>query len=706
MGENKQTKWNINLRNKTESIKSTESFVVTSNYQEPLLQTLPFLQSLPFPISSSSATKTPPIIETFSSFDTRRNQSAIPTENEIAKMNTRVGNVCNSTTTPTEKPTPIPGKNRMVDSKGEYSIVMYNGNTYLNGFNCNEGGCDMSGVDVYINWENCKNGGCSLNDIEIKSDPTDVNTQKKVYFRDGNDNLIDAFKLNLKDVTFGNVSLVDYLTRPKHVAGSVDFSIPDKTYFKADTSKPNYFDKNPFDTPPTKPSNPFTSKTMNSPIESKEGMKGTTTDEQDNKGTNELKPVKTGDMKKSFFVWWENTAVPIIVKYNVVALIILALNYIYNKFFIELFGGDFPLSAYYTVLLNFYIVIGYILCIFITYNLYSRFFLNVFKDELTKTKYNTDTENNSSTFFSAIINAIKKTLFAVDFLFMLKDVIKQIPIELVNIFKKGSTNIIDNKTLGKAIFVGLFVLVVYVVLYLHWPYYLGEAFINSLRYGNDKNGEIDIFTHYAMISICVFGILTTFYSYGYETMQGGVMPTRINVAWNVVYVLITIFTLIFKLILSISITWVAVFIICSNIIYYTVFPVSFFKNIHEINEYFDQTYGSLPAEPVDSSTSNTASIVVDYIYKYIIVIGLIILLIMQNIKYVKSIDNEYSSFKALLISACWFFIFICGLFFFSSVKIGVSRNIDTALILCSIALLCASALSFIDIIIKMVNDGM
>jgi len=716
MGENKQTKWNINLRNKKESINSTEPFVVTSNYHEPLLQTLPFLQSLPFPISSSSTTTNPPIIETLSNRSSMSsNRSAIPTENEIAKMNTKVNNVCNSTTTPTEKPTPIPGKNNRVDSNGKYSIVMYNGNTYLNGFNCNEGGCDMSGVDVYINWENCKNGGCSLNDIEIKSDPTDVNTQNKVYFRDGKDNLIDAFKLNLKDVTFGNVSLVDYLTRPKpsidilaggtvnplNTAGSVDTSIPNKKYFQADTSRPNYFNKNPFDTPPTERSNPFTTKTMNSPIESNEGLTG-----QEEKGINKIDTKKSGDVKKNFFTWWENTAVPIIIKYNAVALINQALYYIYNKFFIELFGGNFQLSAYITVLFNFYIVIGYMLCIFITYNVYYRFFLRFFKDQPNEKseKDNSKSEKTSSTFLTGIISALKKTFFAVDFLYSLIDFINQIPIVLVESFERTS---ITNKTLGKAIFVGLFLLILYLVLYLQWPYYLGKAFINSLRYGKDENGEIDIFTHYTMISICLFGIAMTIYNYGYETIQD--KSTRINDAWSFTYILITIFTIIFKLILSISITWMAVFVLCVNIIYYTVFPINLFKNIHDINKCFDKKYEPLSLDSnltVEIKDGSNIALIVDYIYKYIIEIGLIAIFVIQSIKYGKTIDNQYSLFKAMLISVCWFFIFICGLFFFTSVKVGVSRYIDYALILCFSTFAFVLLWSSIDIIIKMVNDGL
>lgn len=693
-----QTKWNINLRKNTEYTSNTEPFLVTSNFQQPLLQTLPFLKpsqemfaGLPYPISTST-------IETMGNRSDMGNRTPIPTKEEIAKMNAKVNN-CNKKPVAV-KPTTLPGQHNYIDPSGSYSLKIYETDTYLNGFKCNDGGCDISGIDIFVNWVNCKGGGCDMSGIDInESDSANikVNTPKKVYFRDGGSSMIDANKMDLKDVTFGGNTLTNYIFNlKKNSVPQGKFDISSGSYFQTDNTKVNYFEKNPFVMPVTVRTNPLTHPTMNTPIV--EGLQNT-----DSEGTNKLDIKSDGDSKKDFITWWKKTAVPNIIKYNGVALINEGLIYVFNKCFIEIFDGNFQANAYTTVLINYYIFIGYFICIFITYNLFYRFFFN---SSQIKSK-DDDEEPTKITVLSSIFDLLKKIFFPLAFLSLLNKFITETPLILTNTLSKTGLNKI---LLDKIIFIVLFILTIYVVLYLNLPYYLATAFLNSLRFGKDEFGKVDIFTHYTMISISGFGIFTTFYNFHQPDID--VNDIKTETVFTILYFLATMLGLLIKLIISISLTWVTVFIMSCIIVFFTVIPRYGFGIIHELNCFFDETYkvNYTPSDNTDdksfdeSSESRAFTKIINFIYNYIFEFGLIILLIFQSIKYGKIINNEYSYFKAMLLSACYFFIIICFLFCSDRIKKGCSLYIGAFLSICAIIVACIFMSSFIYILYKFIID--
>jgi len=705
-----ETKWNINLQNKTSN---TEPFLVTSNYQQPLLQTLSFSKpsfspELPYPVSSTTIE---PMGNRGDRGD-RSNKSRIPTKEEIDKMNKKAkAEMCKSCNTkPVEiQPRPEPGKDRYVDSTNPtnpYSIKIYNKNTYLNGFNCNDGGCDMSGVDIFVNWVNCKGGGCDMSGIDInESESTNIkfNTPNKVYFRDGGSKMFDANKIDLNGVTFGGNVFTKYLNNLNESINSISrgkFDISAGSYFPPDNTKVNYFNKNPFQTRPTVRTNPLSTNHLNTPIGSIEPLAN-----KESEGTNTLNFKSDGDSRKDFLTLWKTKVVPFIIKYNGVALINEGVVYVFNKFFIELFNGNFQTNAYMTVLTNYYIFIGYLICIFVTYNFFYRSIYIFIKKNNSES--NDQEENNETTtqgnIISSIVAGIRLIFFPVNFLMTLYEFIN----DLRKLVLSTNNNVM---ILYKFIFVALFLLILYLVLYLKIPYYLSEAFLNSLRFGKDEKGKIDIFTHYTMIVISLFGIYVLFNEIS-KPPDINMPDPRGQAAITVVWLFLLLLGFLFRFIISISITWFTVFVICIIIVFYTLIPPLWlnFGIIHEIDKYFDNTYDinynskqdiSSETEHIESTELRTFSMVVDFIYKYIFQFGLIGVFIIQIINYSKNIKNEYSLFKAMLLSACCFFIFICFLFFTDKIKKSLSRNIGMFLTVCSVIILITFFYSSIIITIE------
>jgi len=510
-----KTIWNIDFSNKQNNLKKeSEPFIVLSNFQEPLLKEL----------------KINPTYNTVETFDsTNSYDDDAPYQTLIQQTN---GNVVNSR----GEPITFPGQKNSVDSTGSYSLISYNGNTYLNGYNCNDVGCDFNGVDIKIN----DNGS--------------------VYFRNGGDIMIDASTLNLSNIVFNGVPINDYLLKKKLTL---------KTGTKEGSSQPD-----PLKTVETTRNNPFTSDTLTTPVTSSNGAT-TTTQTSPKLGTNtmDLKGEDPSQNYEDFVTWWKDNMVPAIYNYNPIQLIYSELVSIYNLF-IDSFGGDYPVNSYDSIFKNYLVFFYLIISISITYNLFYVLFYK---------------ENYERTAFLYIEWIFKipgiQTLFGFVFgpleLFY-SFIHKLMPNYVLEFFKRlENMNVILNNDSYKIIFVILYLFSICFVLFFMVPLY--NCFFNSIRFGYDENGNQDTVCNYLIAIIVVYGIYLTIK----KNFTKGIIPPVITIG-SIVFIFLYFLILV---LLSISIVWISELIICIIIICMTVFPwyivYGGFDVINKINEYCD-----------------------------------------------------------------------------------------------------------------------
>ena len=387
---NNDTKWNIKFNNKSEksSISNVELHKQTEspylNFQQPLLKTI-----FPFPESSTNIEKFEQQDRSIESFtilsmidDLTRSyprENLQDAKNKVSYISSELKNMDSSERSALLIKTiakfngnfvepsygiPIQFEKNKVGSDGTYSITKYNNNTYLNGYNCNTDGCDMKGIDI------------------SGSDPNGINTPNLLYFRNGGRSMIDVSTLDLSGVTFGGNTLTKHLKgEPKssdHMgsippAPPLSYTMEDiKTNSKLPSAnssdKLNLTQTNPFITPPTTRTNPYTSPTtMNTPTT--ESLSNNTNENTPSfQGTNSFDASKI-DVNASYnniINFWTNNIANNIIQYNPIAISQSNLNWIYNNLFINLFNGNYQLSAYNYIFLNYYIFIFLILCILIT----------------------------------------------------------------------------------------------------------------------------------------------------------------------------------------------------------------------------------------------------------------------------------------------------------------------------------------------------
>jgi len=651
----KTTKWNIDLRKKTNISNKKEPFLVTSNFQQPLLQTLPSstslfstLENIIYPVKSTS-------IESMS------NSTSIPTYAKILELTK--GDFKNPNS---GEPGIYPGQNNYIDSNGVYYISVYNGNTYLNGFNCNNDGCDMSGVSIYVNGNDCKKEECDISKIDIttESGNTKVNTPNSIIIEDGY-NKFDASTINLKGVTFGGKTLVEYLksqTSNSMLGGNKPLNLPallptnskksfdiiTQSYYTPANPKTNNNDSiiNLFDATSTIRSNPFTSNTMNTPVgNSEEGMTDSKTEGIVKLNTDGSNPKQ---VFKNFISWWKYTLAPYISKNNPIALVNSTLVYFFNKF-IQLFGGNYPVIQYFIILFYYYIFIGYLICIFVTYNLFYSFF---FKQKVNiPSESENSNENVKMNFFIKMLNAILLKIPPLGFVYGLRNIINQIPDFLIILLKWMK---LDSQDSYKLIFILIFVFSFYFILRLSIIFY--TAFCNSLRFGNDDSGNTDSFTNNMTIFLVIYIIFTTIYYYNDSSLP----PYTL---YSPVCVIATIFFLVVKIIVSTSLVWITVFLMCLYIFFVTIIPIQGFTIIDEVNRFFNELNTYTNCENSTNCNEPTffskiIKFIIDFIYKNIFQIGLIVIFSFQLINHCYYIENEYVNFKSILIIICLLFIIL------------------------------------------------
>jgi len=703
--DKKTTKWNINLRKKTETINKKEPFLISSTFQQPLLQELPSsTQNTNNPLNTTSSISIenfnfgsignafPPNNFNVDSISNAFKPNELTPHNIFNDSNQKSSyekilkeNHGNFTKIENAEPDTYPGQHNNVDSSGFYSLMVYNGNTYLNGFNCNNEGCDMSGVDIYVNWINCKSGDCDMSKVDITDDlnNTSVNTPGLVYFRNGGDTMIDASTMNLKGVTFGGKSLTNYLKSKKNnnltttynnstIKGekslnlptlttpinSKSFDITTQSYYTPANSKPNNNDSivNLFDAPSTVRTNPFTSNTMNIKVgDSEEGMTNSNTEGVVKLNINGSNPKQTF---KNFISWWKYTFAPFIREYNPIALINVTIIFFFNVF-IELFKGNYQVSSYISILIYYYIFIGYLICIFITYNLFYSFFL---KEKPSSDKVNlNNTEPGNLNFFLSLSNTILSNIPPLGFVFGLRYIINQIPDFLIIALKWMK---LDTQDSYKIIFIFLFLFSFYFIIRLSIMFYY--AFCNSFRFGNDDSGNTDTFTNNITIFLVIYIIFTTIYYY--NTYSNGT-PIPPIIIYTIPYFIFIILFLIIKIIISISLVWITVFLLCIYVFFVTIVPVQGFTIIHDVHNFFNtlNTTSNCENDNNDNNDNNCnksslfskiIKFVINFIYKNIFQIGLILIFTFQLIDHCYSINNEYINFKSMLIIICLLFIFL------------------------------------------------